>query len=177
MAGYIDSFRMMRTQHLRFGATVVIPGYKLRPEDQLRLVRRRRDLVRDVAGRISQLLTSPFRDMRFRLFRNSRFLLPLASVVMVLAPSVTQATTRVVTSLADSGTGTLREAIGASDNGDVITFSVTGVMGLTSGQLLITKSITVTGPGATQLEITRVGADHRIFAIFSGSSFVPIVTI
>jgi CSLREA domain-containing protein len=145
MAGYMDSFRKTRTQHLGSGATTLAwSGYQ----------------------------------SRFCLFRNSRFLFALLSAAMVLAPSVTQATTRIVTSLADSGTGTLREAIDASDNGDVITFSVTGVVGLTSGALDIMKNITITGPGSSQLEITRAGGNQRIFAIFfSGGAGGPTVTI
>jgi CSLREA domain-containing protein len=80
------------------------------------------------------------------------------------------ATTRTVTSLGDGGAGTLRDAVQASDNGDTINFSVTGTISLTSGQLLLTKNMTITGPGANLLEVTRGSPnDARIFELDSNT--------
>src|SRR5215813_6935775 len=52
-----------------------------------------------------------------------------------------------VTSLADSGTGTLRDTIAAAAPGDTIDFAVTGTIALTSGELAIAKDLTLAGPG------------------------------
>jgi len=94
------------------------------------------------------------------------FLLPFALVFLLLSTPSARATTRTVTSLADSGAGTLRDAIAASGDGDLINFSVTGVLSLTSGALIVSKSITIAGPGATQLEVTRGNSNNfRIFQV------------
>src|SRR5436190_22998205 len=53
-----------------------------------------------------------------------------------------------VTSTADNGPGSLREAIASAAPGDTLTFAVTGAITLTSGELLITTNLTITGPGA-----------------------------
>jgi hypothetical protein len=61
--------------------------------------------------------------------------------------------TELVTSLADSGLGTLRQAISSAAQGDRITFSplVTGTITLTSDELLISNRLNIIGPGATNL--------------------------
>ena len=90
--------------------------------------------------------------MRIHPFRNFGLLFCRSAVAAPILPSsIARATNRTVTSLADSGAGTLRDAIGASDNGDTIDFSVTGTIGLTSGFLVILRDITITGPGANLL--------------------------
>ena len=55
----------------------------------------------------------------------------------------------------DSGSGSLRQAILNASSGDTITFapSVTTVT-LTSGELVIDKNLTITGPGANRLTVT-----------------------
>ncbi len=99
----------------------------------------------------------------------SLFAVSVIWVVLLFAVEC-RATTRTVTSLGDSGVGTLRDAVQASDNGDTINFSVTGTISLTSGQLLLTKNMTITGPGANLLEVTRGSAnDARIFELDSGN--------
>jgi CSLREA domain-containing protein len=88
------------------------------------------------------------------------------------------AATRTVTSLADSGVGTLRDAIAASDYGDTINFSVTGVINLTSDTLTIFKGITINGPGENLLEVSRTSGVFRIFTIFqTGNNNPPVVNI
>jgi CSLREA domain-containing protein len=115
-----------------------------------------------------------FPHMRIHQFRNPVFLLPFVLVFLLLSTTSARATTRTVTSLADSGAGTLRDAIAASGDGDLINFSVTGVISLTSGALVISKSITIAGPGPTQLEVTRGNSSNfRIFYIWGG----PATTI
>ncbi|MEY2511173.1 MAG: hypothetical protein QOE26_1936 [Verrucomicrobiota bacterium] len=110
--------------------------------------------------------------MRLRLFRNPRFLLPLAIAALILPTSVAHATTRIVSNPGDSGAGTLRDTIAASGDGDIITFSVTKI-NLTSGPLTITKNITISGPGPNQLEVTRASGNFGIF-IINGHSIVSI---
>src|SRR5207249_3468714 len=80
------------------------------------------------------------------------------------------ATTRTVTSLADSGPGSLRATIAASADGDTITFAngVTGTITLTSGEMVIGHSVTMTGPGAALLTLSG-NASSRVFNILSGT--------
>src|SRR6266481_8094676 len=92
----------------------------------------------------------------------------IASVQMLHAATITVINTN------DSGTGSLRQALADANNGDTINFSVTGTITLTSGQLVVGSSATVSGPGANQLTVQRstdVGtSDFRIFYISSGKT-------
>jgi len=63
------------------------------------------------------------------------------------------AATIVVTNTNDSGPGSLRQALANANNGDTITFAVTGDIALTGGGLQVTKSIAISGPGADHLSI------------------------
>lgn len=63
------------------------------------------------------------------------------------------AATITVTNTNDSGAGSLRHALADANDGDTITFAVTGTIGLTSSGLPVTKSITISGPGSDQLSI------------------------
>src|SRR5438105_7370170 len=95
-------------------------------------------------------------------------LLLLGSLVVrpVLAATIT------VTTTADSGTGSLRQAIALAASGDTIDFAVSGSILLTSGELLINKSLVIAGPGASALTISRNTAagtpNFRIFNFQSG---------
>src|SRR5206468_2316048 len=72
----------------------------------------------------------------------------------------------VVTNSNDSGPGSLRQALADVNDGDTITFVVTGTIGLTSGELFVNNNVTISGPGANMLTITRNSATHfRIFHI------------
>lgn len=82
------------------------------------------------------------------------------------------ATPLVVTTTADSGAGSLRDAIVAAQNGDTIQFApaLSGqAITLTSASLLIAKDLNIVGPGPNLLTVTRstVGGtpNFRIFAI------------
>lgn len=86
-------------------------------------------------------------------------LLLAAAAALALTTSADAAVTRTVNSNADPGDGTcdatectLREAIAAASSGDTIDFSVTGTITVAS-ELLIDKSLTLTGPGAANLAL------------------------
>lgn len=63
------------------------------------------------------------------------------------------AATITVTNTNDSGAGSLRQALAVAHDGDSITFAVSGTITLTSSGLAVTKSVTISGPGADQLSI------------------------
>lgn len=73
-----------------------------------------------------------------------------------------------VTNLNDHGPGSLREAIVQAPPGGAVTFAKTlrGTIRLTSGELKITKNLTISGPGAQALEISG-GNTTRVFDISS----------
>jgi hypothetical protein len=76
------------------------------------------------------------------------------SLLLVFATATqTRAATITVTNTNDSGPGSLRQAIAAANDGDRITFAVSGTITLTSGGLLIFKNVTISGPGANHLSI------------------------
>jgi len=69
-----------------------------------------------------------------------------------------------VTNTNDSGPGSLRNALAIANDGDEITFAVTGTITLTSGELLVDKNITISGPGADSLAVDG-NAKSRVFYI------------
>jgi len=91
----------------------------------------------------------------------------------LLIPLTTQAATTItVTSTADSGPGSLRDAIATASSGDNIHFSVTGTIALTTSALIVAKSVTISGPGASNLAVSGSHA-VQVFKVNSGA----IVTI
>lgn len=81
-----------------------------------------------------------------------------------------QAVTIPVTSTADSGSGTLRDALVGAANGDTI--DATGVSGtiiLTSGELLIDKDVSILGPGPGVLSVNG-NATSRVFHVMPGNT-------
>src|SRR5271170_1548238 len=81
-------------------------------------------------------------------------------------------TTITVTTTADSGTGSLRDAITTANAnaGDTINFSVTGTITLLSTLPAITADMTITGPGANLLTVTGNNSNTvgTIFTISTG---------
>ncbi|MEZ6072942.1 MAG: choice-of-anchor Q domain-containing protein [Pirellulales bacterium] len=59
----------------------------------------------------------------------------------------------------DDGDVSLRDAIALAAVGEQIDFSVTGIMTLTLGELVIDKALTVSGPGANLLTVDASGND------------------
>jgi len=111
--------------------------------------------------------TYPFNQLR------SLFLFLVASAICL---SCAGATIRTVTSLSDSGAGTLRSTIAASASGDIINFSVSGTISLTTTELVIANNLTITGPGAGVLKVSGNNS-HRVFNITSGTVSISDLTI
>ncbi len=87
----------------------------------------------------------------------------------LVAATPAGASTFSVSNTNDSGAGSLRQAVldaNANAGADTITFdpSVTGTITLTSGQIAISDSVTITGPGAATLTVSGNDAS-RIFDV------------
>jgi ribosomal protein L6P/L9E len=83
-----------------------------------------------------------------------------------------------VANLHDSGSGSLRSAIAAASSGDTINFArgLRGTITLTSGELSITDSVTINGPGANELSVS--GNDSsRVFEVAAGQVSISGLTI
>lgn len=99
---------------------------------------------------------------------------PLIAALVLLMSSFSHASNLLVYNNNDSGAGSLRQAI--SDNnatigGNTILFSniVTGTITLTSGHLLITKAVTISGPGANVLAVDGNNAS-KVFVVTNAFS-------
>jgi hypothetical protein len=80
--------------------------------------------------------------------------------------------TDIVTSLNDSGAGSLRQTIAGAASGDTIQFAPSlsgGTIILTSGELVIGHSLTITGLGASSLSISGDNAS-AIFAVSAATT-------
>ena len=95
----------------------------------------------------------------------------------ILVAIAAKALTNVVTSLADSGPGSLRDAISQTETNvgpDVITFATNlsgGVLGLTSGQLVIAnQSVAITGAGLSKGIAFDGNGSNRVLAIYPGAA-------
>lgn len=100
-----------------------------------------------------------------------------AGVGLCLAPPA-QAATFNVTNLSDAGAGSLRQAIIDANTAaglDSITFQagLTGTITLTSGQLAVTDSVTITGPGAAALSVSGNNAS-RVFYLYNSSATIDV---
>lgn len=81
--------------------------------------------------------------------------------------------TNVVTSLADSGDGSLRRAIANSLDGDTVILPDSGTITLTSGELVVNRSVSFVGPGAANLAISG-NRSSRVFRISNPNAVVVI---
>lgn len=96
----------------------------------------------------------------------------LAVWLAMLAGAAAQADT--VSNLADSGAGSLRDAVANTVAGGTVDFApgVAGTITLTSGQILIDKALTIVGPGAQTLSV--VNGAGRVFEVAAGGAAVSM---
>jgi hypothetical protein len=116
-------------------------------------------------------ITPMNKQMRIFNLNTWRIVFAICLSAFCLASS-TYAATLTVTNTNDSGAGSLRQAIADANDGDTIDFGVTGTITLTTGYLLVTKSINIDGPGSDHFAIDGNQAG-RIFLVADG----PTVTI
>src|SRR5919106_4696784 len=106
--------------------------------------------------------------------RGIRFIGPALTLAALLLPAAgAQAATFDVTNTADSGDGSLRQAIldaDATDGPDDIDATgAAGTINLQSPLPSLTEAVDIAGPGADQLTVRRdAGGEYRIFDIASG---------
>src|SRR5438132_2256262 len=89
----------------------------------------------------------------------------IATALLFITAICAYATTITVTNTNDSGPGSLRNALAIANDGDRI--DATGVSGtilLTSGELQVTRNVTINGPGAATLAVNG-NAMFRVFYI------------
>ncbi|HYK44529.1 MAG TPA: right-handed parallel beta-helix repeat-containing protein, partial [Parafilimonas sp.] len=104
---------------------------------------------------------------------NMRLILLLAPAFLFCSLTPANATIYPVTNTNDAGAGSLRQAIlDANANPGLDNINATGVTGtinLSTGQLAITDALTITGPGATLLDVHNLsfitGESRRVFFI------------
>jgi predicted outer membrane repeat protein len=99
-------------------------------------------------------------DIKGSMGGGSRFAIGLLLYAVALP---VHAATITVTNTNDNGPGSLRQALAVAHDGDRITFAVSGTITLTSGQLGVSKNVTISGPGADQLSI--VGMPFRFVLV------------
>jgi hypothetical protein len=86
-----------------------------------------------------------------------------------------QAATIAVTNGNDSGPGSLRAAVAAAAPGEMITVPALAVF-LTSGQIVVSKSLTIVGAGARETTISGTG-QSRVFDITNGTVSISGVSV
>jgi hypothetical protein len=98
---------------------------------------------------------------------------------LLLTPVAAQVNTCPVTSLEDSGPGTLRDHIG-NPSCQIIDFSgvsLPAVITLTSGQLTIDRELTINGPGAATLTVTTNYASVAFWFTHSAAASISGLTV
>src|SRR5215216_754803 len=89
---------------------------------------------------------------------------------LCLIALTTEAATITVTNTNDIGAGSLRQAIADASDGDTIDFDPSPgghTITLTSGELLVNKSVTINGPGPNNLTVDGNHAS-RVFRVIGG---------
>jgi len=89
-----------------------------------------------------------------------------------------EAATFTVTNLNDNGAGSLRQAIIDANNAagaDTVTFQagLTGTITLTSGQLYVSDSVDIQGPGAAALTVSGNNAS-RVFYLYNSDALIDV---
>jgi uncharacterized repeat protein (TIGR01451 family) len=103
-----------------------------------------------------------------------------ATIALMVGPAYASGCVsgQVVTNNADSGSGSLRQAVIDACPGSTISFAVglASPISLTSGAILINENLTIVGPGASVLSVSGGGND-RVFQIGSGFASTVVVGI
>ena len=101
----------------------------------------------------------------------------IATALLFTTAFSTHATTIFVTNTNDSGSGSLRAALAAANDGDTIDASgVSGTILLTSAELQVTHNVTINGPGAATLAVDG-NATFRVFDNFASNVTISGLTI
>jgi hypothetical protein len=99
----------------------------------------------------------------------------VAIAIALGAGASAQAATIAVTNGNDSGPGSLRAAVAAASPGEMITVPALTVF-LTSGQISVSKSVTITGAGARGTTISGTG-QSRVFEVTGSTVSISGVTV
>src|SRR6185312_10562536 len=69
----------------------------------------------------------------------------------------------------DSGSGSLRDAVADAKSGEVVAFNlrVPATITLTTGPIAISQSITIKGPGSSEVIVTAAGKS-QLFTVHTG---------
>ena len=99
-------------------------------------------------------------------------------IILIIPTGVAQAATITVNSTSDSGLGSLRQAILDAGSGDTIDFALASgsVIYLTSGELIISQDLTISGPGPAHLTISGSNSS-RVFRITGGTVSISALTV
>lgn len=109
--------------------------------------------------------------------RAARFLPTACAAALLAGPG--QAATFQVLNNSDGGPGSLRQAVLDANNtpgSDSIEFLTTGQISLSNGQLIVSESLVMNGPGADQL-VLDAGGLSRIFNVTGGPLFLSGMTL
>jgi len=91
-------------------------------------------------------------------------------IVLGVAAFGARANIITVTNTNDSGAGSLRQALAIANDGDTIDATgVSGVITLTTGELIVGKSVTINGAGANVLAVDG-NATNPAFEIGAGET-------
>ncbi len=108
---------------------------------------------------------------------NSLTLVAAGLALLCATPVNLRAATITVTSTNDSGSGSLRAALAGANNGDIIdATAVAGNITLTSGELSISRSVTLLGPGPAALTVSGNHAS-RVFNVTGANVTIQGLTI
>src|SRR5207253_7138206 len=111
---------------------------------------------------------------RVRNIKSATICLTLACVLTIPA----RATTVIVSNTNDNGPGSLRQALALANDGDTIDATgISGVITLTSGELLVSNSVTIKGPGADLLAVDGNAAGTVFQVVSMGPVTISDLTI